>query len=348
MILFRTSISGEVNRNTLHGNKSNWLLKSLENKTGLGKQDRKALGIQPLMCDWQKHLDSIVNTIADYHIQPKTEDIELWISQFEKDVQLPILREIDFVFKRTYFSEKRTKKCLKEIFSDGKLVGSDPCWFWKGVEFIRKQGGGNSQRVLLGLFDELLQKECDFETADYGTRPRRYVYIDDAVFTGTRVKDDLACWIKKEAPEEDCECVIVLVDALHIKARKVVDKNLLAEASKAGKKIDFKWVCHRKWKDEDVLLKPNSKQKTWSPVETNIFSSEKGRKLLEQEFYKASKTIRSKTPGCTHPMGFSPSDDKGFGSLLVTYRNCPNSTPLVLRNGDHPLFRRITNFDVVN
>jgi hypothetical protein len=37
----------------------------------------------------------------------------------------------------------------------------------------------------------------------------------------------------------------------------------------------------------------------------------------------------------------------GFGSLIVTFRNCPNNTPLALWAGDpwYPLFPRITNTD---
>jgi hypothetical protein len=79
-----------------------------------------------------------------------------------------------------------------------------------------------------------------------------------------------------------------------------------------------------------------------------IFSSEAGRHILEQEFLKAGVKILQSCPnlGVTQrPLGHSRLETLGFGSLLVTFRNCPNNTPLALWVGDpwHPLFPRTTN-----
>lgn len=79
-----------------------------------------------------------------------------------------------------------------------------------------------------------------------------------------------------------------------------------------------------------------------------IFSSEDGRNLLEQEFLKAGAQIRVDCPllgASQRPLGHSTLETLGFGSTIVTFRNCPNNAPLALWAGDpwYPLFPRKTN-----
>ena len=77
-------------------------------------------------------------------------------------MQLPILREMDHVLKRTYYSRKRTKELLARLFEKKELVGDDPCTGWKGLKFLRIQGGGASQTEMLALFSKVLEKKCGF------------------------------------------------------------------------------------------------------------------------------------------------------------------------------------------
>ena len=81
--------------------------------------------------------------------------------------------------------------------------------------------------------------------------------------------------------------------------------------------------------------------------EHDVFSSEQGRQLLEREFLLAGMRIRSfcQNPNpAMRPLGFS-AFGVGFGSLIVTFRNCPNNSPLALWWGDpsalpnHPFSR---------
>ena len=80
----------------------------------------------------------------------------------------------------------------------------------------------------------------------------------------------------------------------------------------------------------------------------SLFSSEEARNLLEQEFLKAGVKIRQECPNLgdtQRPLGHSTLVTLGFGSLLITFRNCPNNAPLALWVGDpwYPLFPRTTN-----
>jgi hypothetical protein len=82
--------------------------------------------------------------------------------------------------------------------------------------------------------------------------------------------------------------------------------------------------------------------------ENQFFSSEAGRHLLEQEFLKTGLYIRSRCPHLNtyqRPLGNMVLDTLGFGSLFVTFRNCPNNCPLALWAGEpwYPLFPRKIN-----
>jgi hypothetical protein len=83
-----------------------------------------------------------------------------------------------------------------------------------------------------------------------------------------------------------------------------------------------------------------------SPV--GVFSGEAGRHLLEQEFLAAGVRVRGMCPyfdKFMRPLGRMLFESFGFGSTIVTYRNCPNNAPLVFWAGNpwYPLFPRKNN-----
>ncbi|MCW9054889.1 MAG: hypothetical protein OQJ98_02855 [Candidatus Pacebacteria bacterium] len=326
-------------------------------------------------------LASIAATTADYRegdlAAPTPAHVEKWVNQFDAAVQVPILREMDHVLKKTYFSRQRTVGFLAGLFQTEKLVGPDPCAFWKNVKFLNIQKGGASQTQMLALFSKILKTKCGFEAAACGSNPSVYVYIDDATFTGNRVKQDLESWVIKDAPNSATVHVILI--ALHSGARYYAEHhhkgNILKSASDAGKNIDFHWWCAEELENQkahtntsDVLRPvriPDDKtvqeyvdSMTHKPhLRTaghvggkGLFTSDEGRQLLEDEFLKAGTRIRKACPNLNkyqRPLGNMLLETLGFGSLIVTFRNCPNNAPLALWAGDpwYPLFPRVTNSD---
>lgn len=321
-------------------------------------------------------LASIAATIADYRegdvAAPTPEHVDLWINQFDASVQLPILREMDHVLKRTYFSRKGTRKFLAGLFQTKKLVGDDPCAFWNGVKFLDIQGGGASQKEMLALFSKVLEKQCGFAVAGCGAEPEAFLYLDDAIFTGNRVRRDLEAWINEDAPEKAKLHVVVI--ATH--EGSYYSRNKVSEAAKAaGKKIGITWwrainlEDRKKYTDTSDVLRPVAipdddavrayvDAMHYKPHLRNagqvggkgIFSSDAGRQLLEGEFLKAGARIRQMCPNLgesQRPLGHTSIEALGFGSMIVTFRNCPNNAPLALWVGApwHPLFPRTTNSD---
>jgi hypothetical protein len=57
------------------------------------------------------------------------------------------------------------------------------------------------------------------------------------------------------------------------------------------------------------------------------------------------RTVAPRLPKYARPLGDMVLETLGFGSTFVTYRNCPNNTPLAFWAGDpwYPLFARKTN-----
>jgi len=322
-------------------------------------------------------LASMATTTADYRegdlAAPTPEHVASWINQFDAAVQLPILREMDHVLKQTYFSRAGTRKLLAGLFQTKKLVGDDPCAFWKGVKFLDIQGGGASQKEMLALFSKVLEKECGFVASDCGTAPQAFVYLDDAIFTGNRVRRDLETWVANQALAEAKVHVITI--ALHSGGQYYAKGKIREAARAAGKNIELTWWRAIELEDRraqtttsDVLRPvgiPNDEGvkayvaamryppnlRTAGNVGGNgIFSSDAARQLLENEFLKAGVRIRQMCPHLNQnqrPLGNVILDTLGFGSLIVTFRNCPNNAPLALWAGDpwHPLFPRTTNSD---
>ena len=327
------------------------------------------------MVDRPKLLQDIVDIIADYRegeiAPPNSAHVDKWIKQFPGPVQEPILDELAHVLGKTYFNKKDVQKFLASVVASEKFAGADPCTFWKGVKFLDVQTAGNSQRDMLALFERKLQKKCGISLSECGAKPHTFVYLDDGLFSGGRIKSDLIKWIGDSAPAEAKVAVITI--ALHQLGEWFTSNDVKKAAEKAGKKIDVSWwrmvtVEDRKtyMAKSDVLrptaipddtetqtyvacLGTNPVLRTGSSVgELGVFSSNAGRELLEQEFLKAGVRVRAMCPylnAYMRPLGCSLMKTTGFGSTIVTYRNCANNTPLVLWAGDpwYPLFPRKTN-----
>ena len=320
-------------------------------------------------------LSSIATTIADYRLgvlvacTPRR--VNRWISQFDPAAQLPILHEMDHVLKKTYFSRDRAKQLMLRLFRTERLVGDDPCRFWRGVRFLDIQGGGASQKAMLALFGKVLEKECGFTVDDCGAEPCAYVYLDDASFSGNRVRRDLEAWIADDALAQ--ASVYIVAIALHRYGRYYANRELTKTARSAGKNIELTWLRalyledRKAYTDSTDVLRPVSipndsavqdyvaamthqpRLRTAGGIGRNsLFSDDAGRQVLEQEFLKAGVHIRHVCPNLNEfqrPLGSSTLETLGFGSLIVTFRNCPNNAPLALWAGDpwFPLFPRLTN-----
>ena len=153
---------------------------------------------------------SIASTIADYRqgeiATPDADHVERWITQFDAAVQEPMLTELEHVLKKTYVTRANVEQFLGNVLMAKKLAGDDPCNFWKKANFLNIQGGGNSQHEMLAMFETVLQRTCGLDLNDCGSDDGPYIYLDDVIFTGNRIKNDLSAWIQSHRARYGEKC----------------------------------------------------------------------------------------------------------------------------------------------
>lgn len=302
---------------------------------------------------------SVANEIRTYREsdlpEPNPEHVDRWLNQFTPDQQLPFLREFDHVIKQTFFTQENVKDFLRALVTNAKLAGAQPVAYWSSTNFLNIQQNGQSQKEMLRLFKKCLEGECDLNLDECGKEGGDFIYLDDVMFSGNRVGNDLETWIVNDAPESATVHVIVVV--LHSGGSYLVNKKLERVIAQSGKKIAVTYwraleienrKCYKNssgvlWPTEvpnvaevqDYLAQPM--KFPFEPRQPNAaaikpFSSEEGRQILEREFLISGAKIRAKSDApkqSMRPLGFSPFG-VGFGSLIATYRNCPNNCPLAM------------------
>lgn len=318
---------------------------------------------------------SFADKIADYRegeIPQRTpKHVERWIQQFPEAVQKPILKELNHVFENTYITRDNVEQFLTRLAVNEKLCGNSPKDYWKNAGILCIQQGGNSQKEMLSTFGNAVKEKLDLDINECDGKSNTFIYLDDGVFSGNRILNDLRAWIASDAPKE---CVVnVLVIVLHAGGQWYATKELKKTCKEVGKSISFKWwrlleiEDRRTYTDSSDVLRPtslpddeetNKYLATLSYPQTyrqpgsiggnKFFSSEEGRNLLEQELLKAGVKIRTMPHNFSdyhRPLGYGRLQTFGFGSLFVTYRNCPNNTPLAFwaSNPWIPLFPRKIN-----
>jgi hypothetical protein len=312
-------------------------------------------------------VESIARRIADYRsgeiAAPTPEHVDRWVRQFEKELRLPILRELDHVLSKTYIPRAGVETFLAQIVKNKDLCGTKSRDFWKAANLLDIQQGGSSQRDMLGVFGQHLSQHCGLETSACGADCGPFIYFDDIIFSGLRVLNDLRAWLANGAPKKATAHVIVM--AYHRYGRYYADRELKKAATAAGKAVSLRWWRCIEVEDrrscsnscevlrptaipddplaqayaqelENAGYPPNLREAGHTPKD-GPFSGEEGRHLLEQQFLLAGLRIRSfcENPNdIMRPLGFSGLKTLGFGALVMTYRNCPNNCPLALWWGD--------------
>ena len=325
------------------------------------------------MAEYSDLFASIEATTSDYRGGGLlTEDhIRRWVEQFDHSMRLQILREMDHILRKMYISKKRTKKFLINVLENADMDGGKPHAFWEGVKFLDIQKIGESQKKMLKMFNDELKGRCGLEIEDCGRDSDTFIYLDDGIFSGFRVRSDLENWIKNYSPANAKIKIITIVCYTYGKWH--VEKKIKEFAKESGKDIDLEFFSHMvlenrlKCMRESDILRPTEIPKDKEvldyvaeleqEVEKNkreykmeltravgggvgknsIFLSEEGRHLLEREFLKVGVRIlrdKKNLRGRQRPLGNMIFESFGFGALFLTFMNCPNNAPLALWVGD--------------
>ena len=263
------------------------------------------------------------------------------------------------MLKKTYYSKSYVIRFFENLIDYEKLVGDRPHDFWQNATILNIQQRGHSQTEIRELFGQALKRKYGLNIDECGSKGGVFVYLDDALFTGIRIGADVSDWITN-GPEKATLHIIVIashnlgewqcterLNEVALEAQKEIDLHLWASIRLENRKFrrDRSEVLWPTALPDDDDLQNYVQNETRFPFEPrqsggrlskDIFSSENGRQLLEKELLLAGVRIRAfcaNPSQAMRPLGFGPFG-VGFGSTIVTYRNCPNNCPLALWWGD--------------
>lgn len=311
------------------------------------------------MAERDELLASVANVIRTYRKgdlpEPTPEHVDRWLNQFTTTQQLPFLREFEHVIKQTFFTEEEVKYFLSFLVKNEKLASTGLSAYWSSTNIMRIQQNGQSQNEMLKLLSKCLEGEYGLNLNNCGGDGGDFIYLDDVMFSGNRIGNDLESWIVNDAPKSARVHVIVAV--WHTLGRYLVEQKLNKVIAASEKQITIEY-----WHTlavENQKVHKNKSGVLWPTTTPNVaevnaymalpskypfeprqpstapiwpFSSEAGRQVLESEFLIAGAKIRAMCENpkqVMRPLGFSPFG-VGFGSMIATYRNCPNNCPLAM------------------
>jgi hypothetical protein len=287
----------------------------------------------------------------------------------------PVLEETLNSLTKTYINKTRFHSFIQKLIVNPELAGNSPSTFWRNVNVLDIQLGGQSQTEIRSILDHELNQSLGFGLEETGRKDTDYIYLDDGIFSGNRVRRDIEQWLISTSPDK---CTIdIVVMALHSSGQFYARTKIEEKAKELNKSVTLRWwrimeLEDRRYKiNESDVLRPTSigttkaakeyeakltalgyppllRTVTTPPYESDYFSSESGRSMLEGVFLESGLSVLtqcSNLPDKIRPLGFSALHTLGFGSLYVTFRNCPNTCPTVfwVDSPWYPLFPRKTN-----
>lgn len=327
---------------------------------------------------YEEKIKKLANILKDYRanelLNPKKENITLWLNQFSVINRETILDEMINICNKLYLTELETNDFLKALVLNEKLTNSNSKAYWSNVSLLNIQKNGNSQNTMLEKFKKIIFQEIGIQVAINDFSKTNYIYLDDFLFTGHRLHQDIT--------ETFNINVTAKVDIIYIGYFKQGQYYYSEQLRKKYSNITFTfWRMielenNSNCQNQSCILWPTENIKQYTDVanflshyqndntiyrnleqpkgyyceDDSPFSSEINRQILEKEFTLAGLKIINKIGSSNwKPLGFSPFNNLGFGAMLFSYRNCPNNTPLCLWWGDwnnnqvwYPLFQRKT------
>lgn len=306
---------------------------------------------------WTKHLSGFV---AEYEPAGGTSAMartRAWIEQFDKRSRTSLLEALTRTLGRTFIR----RADIEAYFSDS-ITNDD---FWGRVYLVSPPGiQGESGKIFTELvrrqvlrkfgIDLFQDRELSWVSDD------NHVFLDNAVFTGNRVlkdyDDDWMRWKRiwdrpDDGTHERHLTLHIWTYLRHRSGEERIREALMADARRRNFSATIKFRSRLVYEDRpehsdasDVLWprrgangvaagQTDGETKAGQPrrfVATQVFDDERTRDVLEDQLFSAGQDIISRFNNTIWtPLGLGR-EPHGFGSLSVSYRNCPNNAPLAL------------------
>jgi hypothetical protein len=198
----------------------------------------------------------IIDTIHDYRadeIEPITDfHINRWIKQFslEEKKEIVILSEVKQWLEKYYYSRNKINSLLSNFLSNEEIWGSSPINKIKNSHFLTIQTYGESQLKMVELANNILIEKYNFSISDCCSSTS-YVYIDDCLFSGNRLRNDVLEWIRHAPTGVN---LLIYYVAVHLRNIQNTKNAINAEAKK--KNISITYHFNREINDKKLSNNP--------------------------------------------------------------------------------------------
>ncbi|HEV2161675.1 MAG TPA: hypothetical protein VGR52_05520 [Stellaceae bacterium] len=296
------------------------------------------------------------------------DDVNGWLAQFDASDQPIILHEMERIVRRTYISKRTAARWIGNIATKPEIVGGNAADFWTRAGIFVVQHSSRSQAEIADLLDQELDRRFGIAANRGASTNSTYFYLDDAIHSGNQARIDLNRCIEQYDIRNSKIYIIAM--AIH-RGGQYYANNALSQVTR-GRGVTLEWRAgawvedRRAYTYTSDVFRPtalsddpnvNAWRRTFPEGQEyfharqpggqgalQIFSSETARETIEQAFLKRGAYIYSlpQNPDTNmRPLGYSRLRTPGFGSTIITYRNCPNNAPLVMwwgnPTGGYPL-----------
>ena len=329
--------------------------------------------------------DYLQNHGQDHGISA-TARTQAWIEQFPLPVRHGLLVALTSTLERTYVWEQGVTKFLegqvgsRSLWSQtflchGARRGRSHAWATGVVEASVAKYRGR---------DLINPPGITWRSA------RNHLFIDDAVFSGGRLREDYcALWDRSESdawtprtPADGPLSIYILHYVTHTAARADMAEWVETRLRQRGFDAELKWISSPEHRYEDRPFYSASSDVLWpseltasarvnerfasvdhtlrrerpmpSDRTSRLFSDPATRRTLEDALLDAGMDILSRMSKRWPPLGYAgeriSERPLGFGTLAISFRNCPNNAPLALWWDTQdwvPLFPRRTYAEAV-
>lgn len=182
-------------------------------------------------------INQIISIIGDYRSEDigrgyrtvlNTEHFNRWLQQFEESDREFLVDEMSHVIPKSYLTKKHT---LQMISTEFDIISKDYGYkdihlFFDETKFLDCQSPGKSQKVFLGLIEEVLNEKYGRTLSDCGTKTiKQWYYTDDVLASGGTFREDILSKINDYGKDKFIESGIKIIASfviLHTWASKNV------------------------------------------------------------------------------------------------------------------------------
>lgn len=306
---------------------------------------------------WTCNLSNLVQQYEPMSQSNAMAATRAWIEQFEQSSRVALLEALTRTLSRTFI--RRTD--IETYFCDSVTNQN----FWDNVYLVNSPGyGGQSGQIFTDFVAQSVKNQFSISLFDdrelSWLNSDSHILIDDAIFSGNRaLKDYRNDWLNWKSIRIDSlggrhERHLRLFVWSYLRHRSGEDRirNVLTEeAQRRGITVSVTFRSKLVYEDRterahvsDVLWpRQTSDNSSGSRTEeerhalrpdaftkSQVFDSARSRHILEDQLLSAGNDIISRFNNTYWtPLGLGR-PPFGFGSLSVSYRNCPNNAPLAL------------------